>query len=238
MSSFSFILFAIASEAIDSEREELIREALNLPSQGIIVKEITDIGVSGILEVQLADGPVVYVTEDGRHFFLGDMYSISKSGLRNVSELKREKNRVEILSQVDLDDMIIFPPTKNLRAAITVFTDITCFYCQKLHREVPALNARGVEVRYLAYPRAGIGSDGYKKLASAWCAKDRLETLTKLKAGESLPTNVCPGNPVASQFGLGKELDVRGTPAIITEDGKMIPGYRSAEDLISNLDLK
>ena len=93
-------------------------------------------------------------------------------------------------------------------------------------------------MRYLAYPRAGIGSDGYRKLASAWCAKDRQLTLTKLKAGESLPNNVCPGNPVAEQFSLGQELDVRGTPAIITEDGKMIPGYRSAEDLISSLDSK
>ena len=106
--SFSvFFAFAIKAQASDSDPEQMIRQALNFPSQGIIVKEVSDIGVSGVFEVQLVDGPVVYATSDGRHFFLGDMYSVSKLGLQNVSELKREKNRVEILSQVDLDLSLI-----------------------------------------------------------------------------------------------------------------------------------
>ena len=118
-----------------------------------------------------------------------------------------------------------------------MFTDVTCFYCQKLHKEVPALNKRGVEVRYLAYPRAGVGSAGFNQLASAWCADNPQETLTQLKNKQSVPEKVCADNPIAAQYQLGQELGVRGTPAIVTQDGQMIPGYQSADDLMVTLGL-
>jgi thiol:disulfide interchange protein DsbC len=103
---------------------------------------------------------------------------------------------------------------------------------------VPELNKRGVEVRYLAYPRSGVGSESYRQLASAWCAEDPQDTLTRLKNREVVADNVCKGNPVAAQYELGGKLGVRGTPAIITESGQMIPGYQSADDLIATLGLK
>jgi thiol:disulfide interchange protein DsbC len=133
--------------------------------------------------------------------------------------------------------MIVFSPEGEPRAHITVFTDVTCFYCQKLHKEVPELNKKGVEVRYLAYPRAGVGSAGFKQLASAWCADNPQETLTLLKSKKSVPENVCADNPIAAQYQLGQELGVRGTPAIVTEDGQMIPGYQSADELMVTLGL-
>ena len=224
--------------AVDANQEARIRDALNLPSQDLSVQTISETAVPGIFEVQLVNGPLVYTTPDGRYFFLGDIYSVSKVGLENLSEQKRDRKRLALLSQVEPEDMIIFSPDQDVKASITVFTDITCFYCQKLHREVPELNSRGVEVRYLAYPRSGIGSEGYRKLATAWCAENRQLTLTTLKAGQSSPDNVCPGNPVGAQFALGQEAGVRGTPAIITSEGKMIPGYRSADDLIGGIGLK
>ena len=99
------------------------------------------------------------------------------------------------------------------------------------------MNKRGVEVRYLAYPRAGVGSDGYRQLATAWCSENPQDTLTKLKNRESVADNVCPGNPISSQFELGQKVGVRGTPAIITETGRMIPGYQSADDMMVSLGL-
>jgi thiol:disulfide interchange protein DsbC len=133
--------------------------------------------------------------------------------------------------------MIIFSPQGEPRAHITVFTDVSCFYCQKLHKEVPELNKRGVEVRYLAYPRSGLDSPGYRQLVTAWCATDRQDTLTRLKGKESVPENVCADNPVAAQYELGQQLGVRGTPAMVTEDGTLIPGYQSADDLMVTLGL-
>jgi thiol:disulfide interchange protein DsbC len=115
--------------------------------------------------------------------------------------------------------------------------DVTCFYCQKLHREVDQLNAKGVEVRYLAFPRSGIESEGAEKLATAWCADDQQTALTELKAGVELPVNRCEGNPIAAQYELGKEMGVSGTPAIVTSSGELIPGYRPAAALVALLGL-
>jgi thiol:disulfide interchange protein DsbC len=90
-------------------------------------------------------------------------------------------------------------------------------------------------VRYLAYPRSGIGGDSYRKIVSAWCADDSQTALTKLKNRESIPNNVCAGNPVADQFMLGQQVGVQGTPAVILESGELIPGYVSADDLAARL---
>ena len=111
-------------------------------------------------------------------------------GYVNLAEKRRDGERMEKLDAMSEEDMIVFSPEGEPRAYISVFTDVTCFYCQKLHQEVPELNKRGVEVRYLAYPRAGVDSDGYRQLASAWCADNPQDTLTKLKAKEAVPDNV------------------------------------------------
>ncbi len=191
--------------------------------------------VDGIYEVQITAGPVLYVTANGDFFFLGDLFSVGIGGIVNLAEQQRDLERIELLAAVDKKDMIIFPAQGETRGSITVFTDVDCFYCQKLHKEVPALNRAGVEVRYLAYPRAGVGSESYRKIATAWCANDRQAALTRLKNRETLPDNVCPGNPVAEQYMLGQKVGVRGTPALVMENGQLLPGYMSAEDLTARM---
>lgn len=228
---------AMAGEPADKAVAETLRKALENPAMGLSVESVHTSELPGLYEVQFVNGPMVYATAAGDYFIVGDLYSVGVQGFVNLGEQRRDGERLEMLAAVDPADMIIFSPKGEPRAHITVFTDVTCFYCQKLHKEVPELNKRGIEVRYLAYPRAGVGSDGYRQLASAWCAENPQDTLTRLKNRESVPENVCPDNPVASQYRLGQEMGVRGTPAMVTEQGKMIPGYQSADDLMVTLGL-
>ena len=180
---------------------------------------------------------MVYATEDGSYFILGDLFQVNNGQFVNLAEKRRDKERLVKMEAVDTKDMIVFPAQGDTLAHISVFTDVTCFYCQKLHKEVPELNKRGIEVRYLAYPRSGMDSPGYRQLVGAWCAKNPQETLTSLKNKESVAVNQCDDNPVAQQYQLGQELGVRGTPAMITETGQMIPGYQSADRLMVTLGL-
>ena len=120
------------------------------------------------------------------------------------------------------------------KTAITVFTDIDCGYCRKLHQEVPELNRLGIEVRYLAYPRAGLESESYDKIVSAWCADDQRLALTRAKTGKKIESRDCK-NPVAQHFALGGAVGVTGTPSIIFEDGRLLPGYLPAERLAQQL---
>ena len=228
---------AMAGAPVDKAQLEKLRAVLEVPSMGLTVGSVKTSEIPGLYEVQFTNGPLVYSTEQGDYFILGDLFSVGPEGYVNLAEKRRDGERVAKLDAVAEEDMIVFSPEGEPRAYITVFTDVTCFYCQKLHKEVPELNKRGVEVRYLAYPRAGVGSDGYKQLASAWCADNPQDTLTKLKNKQTVPEKVCPDNPIAKQYQLGQELGVRGTPAIITQSGQMIPGYQTADELVATLGL-
>ena len=229
--------WAAAQQAVDKSVEDRLRAALDMPALGLTVSSVKPSEIAGLYEVQFSSGPVVYATAKGDYMILGDLFSVGPDGIVNLAEQRRDGERATKLAAVDEKDMIIFSPEGEPRAHITVFTDVSCFYCQKFHKEVPELNKRGVEVRYLAYPRSGLDSPGYRQLATAWCAADRQNTLTRLKNKEPVADSVCDDNPVASQYTLGQQLGVRGTPALITDEGQMIPGYQSADDLMVTLGL-
>ncbi|MBE9540141.1 MAG: DsbC family protein [Proteobacteria bacterium] len=229
--------FAMAGEPVSKAEADKLRAALEVGATGLKVGSVKTSEIPGLYEVQFINGPLIYSTTKGDFFIVGDIFGVGPTGYVNLAEKRRDGERVEQLAALDVDDMIVFSPGGEKRASVTVFTDVSCFYCQKLHKEVPELNKRGVEVRYLAYPRAGVGSEAYRQLASAWCADDKLATMTALKNRETVPENVCEGNPVADQYLLGQKMGVRGTPAIVTETGQMIPGYQSADDLMVTLGL-
>ncbi len=186
---------------------------------------------SGLYVVNLKDGPTLHVTKDGQFFVAGDLYRVDGTDLINETE-KAKFAKIESLSE---SQMIIYKAS-NEQAHITVFTDVDCGYCQLLHREVPALNDAGVTVRYLAYPRAGVGSLVYNKMVSVWCSDDPQEWLTQVKLGVEIAQNTCV-NPVADQYKLGNEMGVRGTPSIVFDDGTFLPGYLPAPELIKRLGL-
>ncbi len=150
--------FSLAGEPADKAIVDKLSAALASPAMGLTVDTVETSEMPGIYEVQFESGPMVYATGDGRFFLLGDLFQVNDGQFVNLAEQRRDAERVAVLGAVDTADMIVFPAEGETRAHISVFTDITCFYCQKLHKEVPELNKRGVEVRYLAYPRAGVDS--------------------------------------------------------------------------------
>ena len=193
--------------------------------------QFTVLGMSpipGVYEVQVKNGPVLFVHEAGRFLLQGDLLQVRADGIVSLKEEKEINKRREIFAKRSAEDMIIFKPEGETQAIMNVFTDVDCGYCRKFHREVPQLNAMGVEVRYLAFPRAGIPSGSYDKIAKAWCAEDQQDVLTKVKNGQKVDAKVCEDNPIAEHYAFGNSIGVTGTPAIILMDGTLIPGYQPA----------
>jgi len=186
--------------------------------------------IEGFYEVQVENGPLFFVHSDGEYFFQGGLFQVQSGRIVDVLEKRLVEKRRALFADRSTEDMIIFKPEGKTAAIMNIFTDVDCGYCRKLHREVPELNAMGIEVRYLAYPRAGIPSASYSKIATAWCAEDQQDVLTKVKNGQSVPIEVCDDNPVAEHYALGDSIGVTGTPAIVLMDGNLIPGYRPAKD--------
>jgi thiol:disulfide interchange protein DsbC len=215
-----------------------IRQAIETSRPDLKVKSVAVSAMPGLYAVQIGDGPVVYATADGRHFVLGDLFEVKPTGFVNLAEQQRDGERAKLIAGVKPADMIIFKPKGATKAVINVFTDVDCFYCQKLHQEVPALNQMGIEVRYLAWPRSGLTGETYNKMVTAWCAKDRQQTLTQLKSRAPVPLKSCTPNPVAAQYQLGVKMGLNGTPAMITQSGTLLPGYMPAADLAHALGVK
>jgi thiol:disulfide interchange protein DsbC len=218
--------------------EAVIKRALEGSRPDVKVASMAKSEINGLYAVQIENGPLVYATPDGKYFVVGDLFQVQAGGFVNLGEQKRNGERVKEMAAVKLDDMIIFKAKGATKAVVNVFTDVDCGYCQKLHKEVPQLNALGIEVRYLAYPRAGVGSETYQKLVTAWCAKDRQGALTRLKNRENVPVSTCANNPVAAEFALGERIGVNGTPALITTNGELIPGYMPAQELAQRLGVR
>ncbi len=197
------------------------------------VTRVTAAPVPGMYEA-LVGTDVIYLTADGRYLIQGDLLDLTAR--RNVTEQQRAALRVEKLKQVPLADMIEFAPASP-KHTVYVFTDIECGYCRRLHREMPEINKRGIAVRYLAFPRAGIGSAAFAQMEAVWCAADRRQSLTDAKAGKQVAQKNC-ANPVRDQYALGEMLGVHGTPAIYTTDGKALPGYMPPDVLLNALEEK
>ena len=225
-----------ADEAADKglTPEEVITAKLEAASPRLKILKIEPSAVEGFYAVSIKNG-ILYADSSGDYLFAGDLYFVEPVGLVNATERDRAGERKELLDSLDESQMIVFaPPQEKLRATITVFTDIDCGYCRKLHQEVPELNRLGIAVRYLAYPRAGAGSDAWNKAVSSWCADNPKIALTKAKRGEEIDEATCD-NPVAAHYDLGGAFGVTGTPAIVLEDGRLQPGYLPAADMARRL---
>jgi thiol:disulfide interchange protein DsbC len=178
-------------------------------------------------------GEIIYVSGDARYVLAGEL--IDAQTKSSLTEASRSSDRLATMKTIDASKAIEFKAKGEEKHVLYVFTDVDCPFCMKLHKEVPALNEKGVTVRYMAYPRAGIGSPAYKKMVNVWCADNKQDALTKVKNGETIETKDCV-NPVADDFALGQKLGVDGTPALVTPEGLMIPGYRPADQLVKMLD--
>lgn len=223
--------------AIDATRAQKIILRLQQARPDLEYGDVTPSPIPGIYQVQIVGGPVLYVINDGEYFFDGNLYAVRPGAFLDVRDAALVKPRKAMMAAIPRKSMIIFSPAGETRAVINVFTDVDCGFCRKLHQEVPQLNSLGIEVRYLAFPRAGLDSESYRKIATAWCAKNPQETLTRLKNGEAVPIDVCANNPVAEQYQLGQQAGVNGTPAIVLMDGTLLPGYRPANVLAQILGL-
>ncbi|HTO19712.1 MAG TPA: DsbC family protein [Pseudomonas sp.] len=229
-SLFAALALAVAAPlAQAADAEQAIRKTLNTLQPDLKVESVSASPLKGLHQVQLEGGRVLYMSEDGQYLMQGYLYQMRDGQMVNLTEQAESVAVARQLNALPRNEMVIFAP-KNPKTHITVFTDTDCGYCQLLHKEVAELNRQGVEVRYLAYPRAGVGSPTYETLVSVWCAKNPQEAMNQAKARKKVAAATCE-NPVAEQFKLGQSIGVQGTPAIFLANGQLIPGYQPADKL-------
>lgn len=205
---------------------EAVNDAVAKLVPGAAADRVTQAPVEGMYEVVV--GPhLFYVSSDGRYMLRGEIVDLDSR--RNLTRPARNRARAAAIDGLGEESMIVFSPT-NATDTVTVFTDVDCGYCAKLHSEMSDYLAEGIAVRYIAFPRAGIPSKSYDTMVSVWCAEDQQQAMTDAKARRTVPPRTCD-NPVASQYEMGRLVGVRGTPTIVMSTGDMVPGYLPASEL-------
>ena len=225
------VAHAESNATVDAATEEKIRSSLSVLLPGLVPDTVRPSPVPNLFE--LTFGPrIVYITADGRYLVQGKLVDLETR--TEITDERLSALKQEALDSIGDDRMITYSP-EDPEHTVTIFTDIDCGFCRKLHAEMDQYNKQGIAVRYLFYPRAGIGSDSYKKAVSVWCADDRHAAMDSAKAGNPVPEKTCE-NPVEAHYELGQQMRVQGTPAIVLSDGEVVPGYVPAAKLRRALD--
>ncbi|MGH8461887.1 MAG: DsbC family protein [Stenotrophobium sp.] len=174
-----------------------------------------------------------YVTGDGQYMIEGDLVRLTTG--EQITEKQRSAERVAALNKIGLQNMIVFAPPSP-KHTVTVFTDVDCGYCRMLHSQIAAYNAKGIAIRYVSFPRTGPDTESFRKAEVTWCSADRNTALTRATLGDPMKGDSSCKNPVMDEYMTGVSLGVRGTPSLILEDGEMIPGYQTPDQLAQILD--
>jgi len=224
---------AVWSNAFAGEKEDLatVRVALKAAVPRSDPDSLTASPFPGMYEAVYGT-QVLYISSDGRYLLEGDLFDLKT--LTNLSEDKRQAGRAKVVNDIDPKTMIIFA-AENPKYTVSAFTDIDCGYCRKLHREMAEYNKLGITMRYLAYPRSGVNTESYYKAVSVWCAADRKAAITEAKSGTTPPKRECD-NPVQEHMAAARAVGVTGTPTLVLENGRVIPGYVEPQRLLQILE--
>jgi thiol:disulfide interchange protein DsbC len=193
--------------------------------------QASDVAVSpipGLYEVTMG-GLIAYVSADGKYLLSGNVYDLDTQV--NLTASRRNTARAKALAAASESNMIVFGPA-NAKMTVTVFTDIDCGYCRKFHSQIAEVNKAGVRVRYMFFPRTGPATESWTRAEQVWCATDRRDALTRAKRGDTVKGKNCGDAAVKSQYELGSDLGVEGTPAIFTQTGDYIGGYLAPAELV------
>jgi len=223
-------LFGLVLSDVNAD-EAAIRQAMSTSMPSVKVDSVKPAVVKGLFEV-VVGANIYYVSEDGKYLLQGRLVDVAAR--KDLTEEKLNVTRKLAIEKMGQANMIVFKP-KITKYTVTIFTDIDCGYCRKLHSEIDQYLAQGITIQYLFFPRAGKGSDSYNKAVSVWCAEDRNAALTAAKKDQKLPEKTCD-NPIDEHMQLAAEFDVKGTPMIISENGNVYPGYLPAKQLVEALE--
>jgi len=216
---------------VAKESDASIVKALqaNLKASGIneTITSAVPTDMPGIYWVSAEGLPSFFTDTEGRHIIQGQIVQVGSGTPVDISAALLASGAKDKLAAVDKKDMIIYPAKGETKAVVYAFTDADCPYCHKLHEEIDQINASGIEVRYLAWPRS---EPSIPKSEAIWCSKDRNTAMDKAMTGSDITAANCQ-SPVREQIELGMSLGVNGTPAIYTEDGRQIGGYLPPEQI-------
>ena len=221
VATMTLLYAAVAHAADDDAALEAVRVKMSAMFESIDPESVTLSPIDGWYTIQ--QGSIIaYVSDDGRYLLQGDLIDLETQ--QNLTENSRNDARRDLVAALGDDRAILFSPSE-VKHSVTIFTDVDCTYCRKLHSQIDDYLANGIEIRYVLYPRNGPASKSWSTSEDVWCARDRGAALTAAKLDRAFETSKCDASVVSDHYALGSDIGLSGTPAIVLEDGTLIGGY-------------
>ena len=228
--------YAGAADELTNESVEDMTRLLKLRLGTDAIDTPVPTGIDGVYQTRFGN-KFAYLIEGGRYVFIGDLVDLETA--QNMTEISRREIIVDALADFSVDKQIVYPAVDEELAVLSVFTDTSCGYCQKLHKEVKYLQQAGISVHYYPYPRGGSRGPGYSDMLKVWCADDRLTAMSIAKGAQSgtlQSASDCESAQVVDAgYNLGNLIGVTGTPALYASDGTKFNGYVPYRELIPQL---
>ena len=228
-------LLLCATQATTEEMavEEKLKRSLSANFPGSL--EISETPLKGLYEVVHNKSNIFYTDGNGDFILQGSLIDVKqrKDLTQETLEVRLKPMRVETLAELPADRFIEFgnPEAKH---EVVVFTDVNCGYCRKLHDQRTRYSKYDIKVRYLLTPI--LSRNSTDKATSVWCADDRQAAMTDAKMGKEIPTVRCDAK-LDENVQILQDFNIRGTPAILLEDGTLLRGYKEPEEVLKEIEL-
>ena len=155
---FLFLTLALLVSCAKRDDADIdIRKTISNAYPDIAVDEIKKID-ENFHEI-IINNKIYYATNDGKYLIIGNVIDLSTK--ESITENTKMNQRLSIIDSIDMKNLMVFKPNKT-NHILTIFTDTSCPYCQKLHNEIPSLLENNIEVRYVLFSRNGNEVDAYQ----------------------------------------------------------------------------
>ncbi len=194
------------------------------------IDEISKTQLPGIFELRV--GTDIFYSDAKGDFLIEGHLVDTKTGA-NLTEDRIAKLTAIDFASLPLKDAIVFKQGTGARKLV-VFADPNCGYCKKFERELAQV--ADVTVYTFLYPI--LGGDSSEKSRDIWCAKDNTKAWRDWMVEGTAPAKSigqCDVEALKRTAVMGRKHKVMGTPALVFEDGKRVPGAMAPEQIEKQL---
>ena len=193
------------------------------------IDEVTKTAIPGIYELRIGTD-ILYTDEQGQHLIEGQL--IDTRTRANLTDARVAKLTAIDFKNIPLKDALVWKQGTGARKMV-VFSDPNCGYCKKFERDLLAV--KDVTVYTFLYPI--LGADSTEKSKAIWCAKDSTKAYRDwmLKGTPATDSAQCDTSVLQRNVAFGRKHRINGTPGIVFEDGKHVPGAIGAEQIEKQL---
>jgi thiol:disulfide interchange protein DsbC len=228
------VLFAVVLVPAVAGAEEFpdLRRALSEKLPQVKIGEIRKLAHAGLYEIQANDVDVFYTDAKGEVGLFGNLVELSTNA--NLSEQRKQEWMTVDFAALPLAKAVVTVKGNGARR-LAVFSDPDCPYCQRLERELAGVT--DVTIYTFLYPIANLHPDAPRKSRLVWCAEDRARAWEELMLHGKEPGAAGPDceAPLGAVADTARKIWINGTPGIVFESGKLVPGAIPKEQIESLL---